>query len=135
MSENLREMLQDIISESIKPIEKELQSLNGRVATIESNMATKLELEKLTSKIDSITHQVADNSEKIDTASQQVSSNSEKLDVITAEQKQIKQAVIDTKEDAISLKDGQERQDKILASLSMRSLEQETDIRNLQRIK
>jgi chromosome segregation ATPase len=34
-----------------------------------------------------------------------------------------------------ALKDGQERQDRILESLAMRSLEQETDIRELKRIK
>ena len=34
-----------------------------------------------------------------------------------------------------SLKDGQERQDKILESLALRSLEQETDLRDLKRIK
>ena len=121
MSEDLREMLQGVISESIKPIKKELQILNRRVTAIESNMATKQELENLTTKIDTVTHQVA--------------SNSEKLDVITEEQNQIKQATMDTKEDATSLKDGQERQDKILESLSLRSLEQETDIRDLKRIK
>ncbi|HHW37246.1 MAG TPA: hypothetical protein GXX18_08425 [Bacillales bacterium] len=34
-----------------------------------------------------------------------------------------------------SLKEGQERQDKILESLAMRSLEQETELRELKRIK
>ncbi|PWA12061.1 hypothetical protein DCC39_07970 [Pueribacillus theae] len=34
-----------------------------------------------------------------------------------------------------SLKQGQERQDKILESLAMRSLEQETELRDLKRIK
>ncbi|WP_260842602.1 hypothetical protein [Siminovitchia fortis] len=33
-----------------------------------------------------------------------------------------------------SLKHGQERQDKILESLAMRSLEQETELRDLKRI-
>lgn len=34
-----------------------------------------------------------------------------------------------------SLKQGQERQDKILESLAMRSLEQETELRDLKRVK
>ncbi|EKN64573.1 hypothetical protein P9E76_06925 [Schinkia azotoformans] len=34
-----------------------------------------------------------------------------------------------------SLKEGQERQDKILESLALRSLEQETELRELKRIK
>lgn len=37
--------------------------------------------------------------------------------------------------DLTSLKEGQERQDRILESLSLRSLEQETEIRELKRIK
>lgn len=34
-----------------------------------------------------------------------------------------------------SIKEGQERQDKILESLALRSLEQETELRDLKRIK
>ena len=37
--------------------------------------------------------------------------------------------------DLTSLKEGQERQDRILESLAMRSLEQETQLRELKRIK
>src|SRR5699024_1536312 len=103
MSEDLREMLQGVISESIKPIKKELQILNRRVTAIESNMATKQELEKLTTKIATVTHQVA--------------SNSEKLDALTEERTRSKQAPVDTKADATSLTDVQERQDERLESL------------------
>ncbi|WP_017754720.1 hypothetical protein [Calidifontibacillus oryziterrae] len=39
------------------------------------------------------------------------------------------------KGELLSLKEGQERQDKILESLAMRSLEQETELRDLKRIK
>jgi cell division protein FtsB len=39
------------------------------------------------------------------------------------------------KADVTDLKNGQERQDKILESLAVRSLEQETDIRELRRAK
>src|SRR5690625_5128821 len=109
------------MEDKIDLILSEIKNLNERITTMEGNMTTKQELENLTTKIDTVTHQVA--------------SNSEKLDVITEEQNQIKQATMDTKEDATSLKDGQERQDKILESLSLRSLEQETDIRDLKRIK
>jgi hypothetical protein len=45
------------------------------------------------------------------------------------------QKVSDLQSDISSLKEGQLRQDKILESLAMRSLEQETDIRDLKRIK
>ncbi|RKD24645.1 hypothetical protein BEP19_09735 [Ammoniphilus oxalaticus] len=39
------------------------------------------------------------------------------------------------KGDVTALKEGQDRQNKVLESLALRSLEQETDIRDLKRIK
>lgn len=84
--------------------------------------------------IGSLDNKVSSLDAKLDVIEKQVGLNTEKLNTITEEQKQIKQATIDTKEEIHSLKDEQERQDKILESLSLRSLEQETDIRALKRI-
>ena len=58
-----------------------------------------------------------------------------KLEALTMDVHKIRGDVTEMKEDISSLKQGQERQDKILASLAMRSLEQETELRDLKRIK
>jgi hypothetical protein len=47
----------------------------------------------------------------------------------------IKQAVLEASENINEVVNGQERQDKILESLSLRSLEQESELRALKRIK
>lgn len=93
------------------------------------------ELQSMNKRIDNMELQMKQGFKKVDGIAEQVATSSEKLDVITEEQRQIKQATIDSREDITSLINGQERQDKILESLSLRSLEQETDIRDLKRIK
>lgn len=69
--------------------------------------------------------------EIIDGIAKQVANHSAQFEILKSEQLQIKQAVLDTND---SLKAGQDRQDKILETLSHRSLEHEADIKSLKRV-
>lgn len=54
-----------------------------------------------------------------------------KLEALSMDVHQLNGTAVSIKENLSELKKGQERQDKVLESLAVRSLEQETDIRRL----
>lgn len=97
---------------TLETILNELQSINRKMDNGLDTLGT--QLDKLETKIDGISEQVAKNAEDI-------------TDI--KDNQKIIANVID------KVASVQERQEKILESLSLRSLEQEVDIRDLKRIK
>lgn len=77
--------------------------------------------EETNKKLNTITKQVVRNSEQLTSLAKKVDKHSEQLTSLTKTQ--------------ALLIAGQQKQDKILEALAMRSLEQETDIRDLKKIK
>ena len=78
--------------------------------------------------------------ERLDTQGARIENLTTQVNHLTGEVEQVKSDIaimksdMDVmKSDIAEIKDGQTRQDKILESLAMRSLEQETDIRDLRR--
>ncbi len=72
---------------------------------------------------------------KIDGITGQVASNTEQMKELRNEQQLIKQAVMETNESVKQLKTIQDSQHRIIELLSARSLEQESELRDLKRVK
>lgn len=71
----------------------------------------------------------------LDEVKEIVTSLRERHEVTNAKLDALSMSLHEITGEVTSLKQGQERQDKILESLALRSLEQETDLRDLKRIK
>ena len=100
----------------------ELQNLNKRIGHIETEFQTvKSQLDENTQLTKAIFHRQEETDAQLDAISMDVHK-------LHGEMSGIKEA-----QDIII--HGQERQDKILESLALRSLEQETELRELKRIK
>ncbi|RWR03963.1 hypothetical protein [Siminovitchia fortis] len=72
---------------------------------------------------------------KIDAITNQVANNAEQLQELRNEQQLIKQASMETNEGVKQLKTIQDSQHRIIELLSARSLEQESELRDLKRVK
>ncbi|MDU0332572.1 hypothetical protein RW092_20585 [Paenibacillus sp. 3LSP] len=88
-----------------------LNEMNSRIGSIESGQA----------ELQHIIRAIRDRQEESDA----------KLEALSMDVHRLNGTVEAIKEDLSELKEGQQRQDKILESLAVRSLEQETDIRRL----
>lgn len=88
-----------------------LDEMNTRIGGLESGQA---ELQQITSAI-------RDRQEETDA----------KLEALSMDVHQLHGVVVAIKEEIAELNKGQQRQDRILEALAVRSLEQETDIRHL----
>src|SRR5699024_7891853 len=108
MNENIAQQL----LEEMKEIKSNMASMQENVNSIESSMATKQDVERIDNQLDSITKHIVHNSE-------QLSKLSEKQDL-----KQLE-----------TINDSKERQEKILETLALRSIEQEGALKDLHRAK
>lgn len=93
-------------------------------------------------KLDLIVEQLSGITKRLDSHEDRITqligivrSTNEKITVIQADISVLKQDVSVLKEDMAELKTGQNRQERILETLPLHSLEQETIIRELKRIK
>src|SRR5690625_5000401 len=100
------------MKKNVNNLENNKTSMQENVNSIESSMATKQDVERIDNQLDSITKHVVHNSE-------QLSKLSEKQDL-----KQLE-----------TTNDSQERQEKILETLALRSIEQEGALKDLHRAK
>jgi len=91
----------------INNIENNMASMQGDISNIENNMATVQDVNRIDNKLDSITEHVV--------------RNSEHLSELT-EKQNLKQLE--------NIKDSQERQEKILETLALRSIEQESALKD-----
>jgi predicted nucleic acid-binding Zn-ribbon protein len=115
----------------LQQILNELKSLNGRVSNIEAEVTSiKSDVSNLKSDVSNLKSQVTN----IETRVTNIETNMATKDDV-ADIPAIKQAVLEASEKINEVVNGQERQDKILESLSLRSLEQESELRALKRIK
>lgn len=85
-------------------------------------------LQQILTELQSIKSQLDENTQITKTIRDRQEETDAKLENLSMDVHKIKGELL-------SLKEGQERQDKILESLAMRSLEQETELRDLKRIK
>src|SRR5690625_2578279 len=100
------------VQENVNNLENNMTSMQENVNSIESSMATKHDVERIDNQLYSITKHVVHNSE-------QLSKLSEKQEL-----KQLE-----------TINDSQERQEKILDTLALRSIEQERASKDTQRAK
>src|SRR5690625_4858247 len=122
MNENIAQQLLEEMKEiksnmasmqgDVNNLENNMTSMQENVNSIESSMATNQDVERIDNQLDSITKHVVHNSE-------QLSKLSEKQDL-----KQLE-----------TINDSQERQEKILETLALRSIEQEGALKDLHRAK
>lgn len=89
-------------------------------------------LDLILEKLVSMEQATNDRFDKID---QRFDKIEQRLDKIESDLTSTKEMVANTAENVSALKNSQDRQDRILDALSSRSLEQETQIKELKRIK
>lgn len=107
MDHELKSMLETVINDALKPIREDTQLLKEDVVTIRS------QLDEHTQLLKALYHRQEETDAKLESLAMDVHHIRGELEF---------------------LKEGQTRQDKILESLAMRSLEQETELRALKRI-
>ncbi|SDZ31106.1 hypothetical protein SAMN05421736_109146 [Evansella caseinilytica] len=128
MDNELRSMLQAVLKEALEPLKEEMQVIKSDVQGLKDDVHTlksdvqglKDDVQTLKAGQDELNHMVRaihDRQEETDA----------KLEALTMDTHKVRGELS-------SQKQGQERQDKILASLALRSLEQETELRELKRI-
>jgi hypothetical protein len=105
MSQEVKAVLQEVLQEAMEPVLAELYTLNRRVENIEKTMATKEELEVIRQSM------------------------ATKEDI--ADLPFIKQAVIELSDTVNLIIERQDRQEKIIELLSVRSIRHEAEISEL----
>lgn len=95
-------------------------------------------LKQIVDKLDGLKQELSDfrteTNGKIDAIQKQLDRHDTKLNAITEQVVKNSEDISQIKADQHALVIGQAKQDKILEALAMRSLEQETDIKDLKRV-
>ncbi|WP_234404850.1 hypothetical protein [Paenibacillus bouchesdurhonensis] len=108
---------------------KELGSINGRMDGIDQR------LDGIDKRLDGIDKRLDGIDKRLDGIDQRLDSHEGLITQLIGVVKSTNEKVTVMQEDLAELKEGQGRQDRILESLALHSLEQETIIRELKRIK
>ncbi|MFO1442065.1 hypothetical protein KDN24_02265 [Bacillus sp. Bva_UNVM-123] len=122
MNSELKMMLESILKEGLRPIEKRFDSIDNRFDGIDNRFNS---IEKRLGAIEM----------RQDGMKEEISAIRYNQEVTNATLKSLSEDVNYIKGDVSLLKENQERQEKILQTLSFRSIEQETELRELKRIK
>ncbi len=104
MNNELKAMLVSVINEALQPIKDDIRFLKGEIQTLKSGQ----------NELQQLARAIYDRKEETDA----------RLEALTMD-------VQHATGDITSLKQVQARQEKIIGTLSLRSLEQETDLREL----
>lgn len=115
MNEELKAMLESVLNEALQPIKEDLQALKGDFQTLKGDFQT---LKAGQSELQQFGHAISDPQEE----------NNLRLEALTMDVHRLTR-------DIASLKQTQARQEEILETLALRSLEHETDIRILKQAK
>ena len=139
MNNELKAMLESVINEALQPIKEDIQSLKEDAQTIKEDvLVLKIDVQTLKGDV-----------QVLKTGFQKLESDVQNLQAGQSELYQLTRAIYDRQEetdarlealtmdvhkatgDITSLKQVQARQEKIMSTLALRSLEQETDLREL----
>lgn len=121
MEHDLKAMLESVIHDGLKPIREDIQSLKEDVSSLKEDVFS------LKEDVITILSQLDEHTQLLKALYHRQEKTDAKLESLTMD-------VHHMRGELELLKEGQTRQDKILESLAMRSLEQETELRALKRI-
>ncbi|MFD0711222.1 hypothetical protein [Paenibacillus sp. GCM10027626] len=111
MNSELNNVLKSVIREELEPVKRKLDSLETEQLSITTEMKIMMN--------------------EVSSVKQAVLETNQRLQVVESEQKLIKQAVMETNQAVQRLESIQEQQHRIIEMLSVRSIEQEAELRQI----